>query len=146
MNKEDLQKLIDKEGDELQWEYTCSNGIIIHCSIHRNNVKALCGYITLTPDNTLYGIGYDDLDLQAHGGLTYNSYDNNNNWVIGFDCAHYQDLSPYFLLNEEEKYSFGQRGTYRDMEYVKSECESLAEQASKFSKSIVRYNKISQII
>ncbi len=92
------------------------------------------------------GFSNDDLDLQAHGGLTYNSYDNNNNWVIGFDCAHYQDLSPYFLLNEEEKYSFGQRGTYRDMKYVKSECENLAEQASKFSKSIVRYNKISQII
>lgn len=144
MNKEQLKELIEKEGDSLQWSYTCSNGVIIECSIHRNGVKALCGYITLAPDNKLYGVGYDDLDLQAHGGLTYNSYDDNNNWVIGFDCAHYQDLSPYFLLSEE--YSFGQRGTYRDMEYVKSECESLAEQASKFSKSIVRYNKISQII
>ena len=146
MNKEKLKELIEKEGDSLQWSYTCSNGVIIDCSIHRNGVKALCGYITLTPDNSLYGVGYDDLDLQAHGGLTYNSYDDNNNWVIGFDCAHYQDLSPYFLLNEEEKYSFGQIGTYRDMKYVKSECENLAEQASKFSKSIVRYNKISQII
>ena len=37
-------------------------------------------------------------------------------------------------------------GIYRDMEYVKSECESMAEQASVFSKSIERYNKISQII
>ena len=120
MNKEQLKELIEKEGDELLWNHTCSNGVIIECSIHRNGVKALCGYITLSPDNKLYGVGYDDLDLQAHGGLTYNSYDNNNNWVIGFDCAHYQDLSPYFLLNEEEKYSFGQRGTYRDMKYVKS--------------------------
>jgi len=145
MNKEDLQKLIDKEGDELQWDHTCSNGIIIHCSIHRNNVKALCGYITLTPDNTLYGIGYDNLDLHAHGGLTYNSYDEDKNWVIGFDCAHHGDLTPYFLLDETE-YGFGQRGVYRDMEYVKSECENLAEQASKFSKATIRYNKISQII
>ena len=144
MNKEDLQKLIDKEGDELQWEYTCSNGIIIHCSIHRNNVKALCGYITLTPDNTLYGVEYDNLDLQAHGGLTYNSYDDDNNWVIGFDCAHHGDLTPYFLLDEDSV--FGQRGVYRDMEYVKSECENLAEHASKFSKATIRYNKISQII
>jgi hypothetical protein len=144
MNKEDLQKLIDKEGDELQWDHACSNGIIIHCSIHRNNVKALCGYITLTPDNTLYGIGYDDLDLRVHGGLTYNSYDEDKNWVIGFDCAHHGDLTPYFLLDEDSV--FGLRGTYRDMEYVKSECENLAEQASKFSKAIIRYNKISQII
>ena len=144
MNKEQLIKLIEKEGDELQWDYTCGNGVIIHCSIHRNGVKALCGYITLTKDSSLYGVGYDDLDLHAHGGLTYDGYDENKNWVIGFDCAHYQDLSPYFLLSEE--YSFGQRGTYRDMEYVKSECENLAEQVSFFSKSIVRYNKISQII
>jgi hypothetical protein len=141
MNKEQLIKLIEKEGDELQWDYTCGNGVIIHCSIHRNGVKALCGYITLTKDSSLYGVGYDDLDLHAHGGLTYDGYDENENWVIGFDCAHYQDLSPYFLLSEE--YSFGQRGTYRDMEYVKSECENLAEQVSFFSKSIVRYNKIS---
>ena len=144
MNKEQLIKLIEKEGDELQWDYTCGNGVIIHCSIHRNGVKALCGYITLTKDSSLYGVGYDDLDLHAHGGLTYDGYDENENWVIGFDCAHYQDLSPYFLLSEE--YSFGQRGTYRDMEYVKSECENLAEKVSFFSKSIVRYNKISQII
>ena len=144
MNREYLRDLIEKEGDELQWDYTCSNGVIIHCSIHRNGVKALCGYITLTKDSSLYGVGYDDLDLHAHGGLTYDGYDENENWVIGFDCAHYQDLSPYFLLSEE--YSFGQRGTYRDMEYVKSECENLAEQVSFFSKSIVRYNKISQII
>lgn len=50
-----------------------------------------------------------------------------------------------FILNEE-LYSFGQKGIYRDMEYAKSECENLAEQASKFSKATIRYNKISQII
>ena len=144
MNKEQLKELIEKEGDSLLWNHTCSNNVTIECSIHRNVVKALCGYITLTPDNSLYGVGYDDLDLQAHGGLTYNSYDDNNNWVIGFDCAHHGDLTPYFLLDEDSV--FGLRGTYRDMQYVKSECENLAEQASKFSKSIVRYNKISQII
>ncbi len=144
MNKEQLKELIEKEGDSLQWSHTCNNGVVIDCSIHRNGVKALCGYITLTPDNSLYSIGYDELDLSVHGGLTYNSYDDNNNWVIGFDCAHYQDLCPYFLLNEDSV--FGLRGTYRDMEYVKSECESMAEQASVFSKSIARYNKIIQII
>jgi hypothetical protein len=144
MNKEELQKLIKKEGDELQWDYTCSNGVIIHCSIHRNGVKALCGYITLTKDSSLYGVGYDNLNIQVHGGLTYDGYDKDENWVIGFDCAHHGDLTPYFLLNDE--YYFGQRGIYRDMEYVKYECESMAEQASVFSKSIERYNKISQII
>jgi hypothetical protein len=144
MNREYLRDLIEKEGDELQWDYTCNNGVIIHCSIHRNGVKTLCGYITLTKDSSLYGVGYDNLNIQVHGGLTYDGYDEYENWVIGFDFAHYKDLTPYFLLNGE--YDFEQRGIYRDMEYVKSECESMAEQASVFSKSIVRYNKISQII
>ena len=144
MNKEYLKELIEKEGNELQWDYTCCNGVIISCSIHRNDVFALCGYITLTKDNSLYGVEYDDINIQAHGGINYCRYDGNENWVIGFDCAHHGDLTPYFLLNEDS--IFGLRGIYRDMQYVKSECESMAEQASVFSKSIERYNKISQII
>lgn len=144
MNKEHLKELIEKEGNSLEWNYTCSNGVIISCSIHRNNLKALCGYITLTKDSSLYGVGYDDINIQAHGGLTYQGYDQDENWVIGFDCAHHGDLTPYFLLNEDSV--FGLSGTYRDMQYVKLQCESMAEQASFFSKSIERYNKISQII
>jgi len=145
MNKEHLKELIEKEGNELQWDYTCSNGVIIKCSIQRNDVFALCGYITLTQDNSLYGVDYENIDtIQAHGGLTYKGYDQNENYVIGFDCGHYGDLTPYFLLKDD--YPFNSFGEYRDMEYVKSQCESMAEQASVFSKSIVRYNKISQII
>lgn len=144
MNREYLKELIEKEGNSLQWYYTCSNGVIIHCSIHRNDVKALCGYITLTKDSSLYGVGYDNLNINTHGGLTYDGYDENENWVIGFDCGHYGDLTPYFILSG--KYDFGQDGIYRDMEYVKLHCESMAEQSSVFSKSIVRYNKINQII
>ena len=146
MNKEYLIELIEKEGDELQWDYTCSNGVIIHCSIHRNDVKTLCGYITLTKDNSLYGVDYDDINISAHGGLTYQGYDQNENWVIGFDCGHYGDLTPYFLLKDDTFGKFIQDGIYRDMEYVKTQCESMAEQASVFSKSIIRYNKINQII
>lgn len=144
MNKEHLKELIEKEGNSLEWNYTCSNGVIISCSIHRNDVFALCGYITLTQDNSLYGVDYDDINISAHGGLTYQGYDQNENWIIGFDCGHYGDLTPYFLLKED--LPFNSFGEYRDMQYVKSECESMAEQASVFSKSIERYNKISQII
>ena len=146
MNREYLRDLIEKEGDELQWDYTCNNGVIIHCSIHRNDVKSLCGYITLTQDNSLYGVGYDDINISAHGGITYQGYDENENWVIGFDCGHYGDLTPYFLLKDDTFGKFIQDGIYRDMEYVKTQCESMAEQASVFSKSIIRYNKINQII
>lgn len=144
MNREYLRDLIEKEGDELQWDYNCSNGVIIHCSIHRNDVKALCGYITLTKDSSLYSVDYDDINISAHGGITYQGYDQNENWVIGFDCAHYGDLTPYFVLNND--FPFDSFGEYRDMQYVKAQCESMAEQASVFSKSIERYNKINQLL
>ena len=142
MNKEHLKELIEKEGNELQWDYTCSNGVIISCSIHRNDLFTLCGYITLNRDNSLYGLDFNYIDISAHGGLTYQGYDKNENYVIGFDCGHYGDLNPYFMINDIVHIS----GKYRDMEYVKTQCESMAEQASVFSKSIDRYNKISQII
>jgi hypothetical protein len=143
MNKEDLRKLIEKEGNELQWDYTCNNGLIIHCSIHRNSIKVLCGYIKLSKDNSLYEVSYNDINISVHGGLTYDGYDENENWVIGFDCGHYGDLTPYLLSVGVD---FTQEGIYRDTEYVKSQCESMAEQASVFSKSIERYNKISKLL
>ena len=146
MNREYLRDLIGKEGNELQWDYTCSNGVIIHCSIHRNDVKALCGYITLTKDNSLYGVDYDDINISAHGGLTYQGYDQNENWVIGFDCGHYGDLTPYFLLKDDTFARFAQDGIYRDMEYVAKECESICEQLSTKSKSHYRTKKLNEIL
>lgn len=124
MNKEYLKELIEKEGNELHWEYTCSNGVIINCSIHRNDIKVLCGYINLNKDNSLYGSDYDSINIDTHGGITYLGY-NNEEFIIGFDCGHYGDLTPYFLLKDD--YGFLQDGIYRDMKYVKLQCESMAE-------------------
>lgn len=45
-------------------------------------------------------------------------------WWLGFDCSHYGDLSPEM----ERRYADG--GTYRNIEYVKRECASLARQLS----------------
>lgn len=149
MNKEQLIKLIEKEGDSLQWEYTCSNGVIFTCDILRNSLKFLCGYVNLTKDNSLYGVDYDDIynitNIDVHGGLTYTNETETGDWKIGFDCGHLGDLSPFYLLNDMSFNIIG-NDSYRDMDYVKSECESLCEQICKFSKSIERYNKISQII
>ena len=58
MNKEQLKELIEKEGDSLQWSYTCSNGVIIECSILRNSLKALCGYIYFTQLRIKEQLGY----------------------------------------------------------------------------------------
>jgi hypothetical protein len=59
------------------------------------------GYVALPPDHKLHGTPYDDIDVDVHGGLTFGELgkdmkhkpDNisNEDWIIGFDTAHYSD-------------------------------------------------------
>ena len=135
--------LIKKEGDTKEWIYTCENGIQFKCYIRRVPRSGhLCGYVHLTPDNDYYGYEYDDIPVNCHGGLTYGS-EHDNEWVIGFDCAHYQDLQPFYT--EQELYS-GSENQYRDMEFVKHQCESICEQISIKSKSHQRTNKLNLLV
>ena len=135
--------LIKREGDTKEWIYTCENGIQFKCYIRRVPRSGhLCGYVHLTPDNDYYGYEYDDIPVNCHGGLTYGS-EHDNEWVIGFDCAHYQDLQPFYT--EQELYS-GAENQYRDMEFVKKECESICEQISIKSKSHQRTNKLNLLV
>ena len=140
--KESILKKINSEGDTKEWVYTCNNGIEFKCYIRRVPRSGhLCGYVHLTPDNDYYGYEYDDIPVNCHGGLTYAS-EHDNEWVIGFDCAHLGDLQPFYTDHE----LYGNTGTYRDMEYVAKECESICEQISTKSKSHYRTTKINQLI
>jgi len=133
--------LIKKEGDKKEWVYTCKNGLEFECSIRRNTRSGhLCGYVTLTSDNDYFGLGYDDIQVTCHGGLTYASGEGSI-WVIGFDCAHYEDVQPFYEDDWLDK-----RGVYRDMEYVIKECESICEQISSKSKSHKRTSKLNYLI
>lgn len=61
------------------------------------------------------------LSIDVHGGLTYSKMDEEKLWRFGFDCSHAGDLIPDlsgFMLD----------GIYRNIEFVKSEVEKLAEQ------------------
>ena len=138
----DILELIKLEGNHKEWLYTCENGLEFHCSIVRNPRSGhLCGYVKLTTDNDFFGKEYDDIPLSCHGGLTYAS-EEGDKWVIGFDCAHYGDLHPFYSDTE----IYGNTGTYRDMEFVTRECESICEQISEKSKAQKRAHKIGQII
>ena len=136
-------ELINKEGDYKKWTHTTKNGLDFECTIKRMTRSGhLCGYVTLTPDNDYFGLEYDEIPVDCHGGLTYAS-DYENEWVIGFDCAHYGDFQPFY--NETEWYS-GRNTVYRDMEFVTRECESICEQISEKSKAHQRTNKINELI
>jgi hypothetical protein len=56
------------------------------------------GYVAVPKEHPLYGKDYNNIDIDAHGGLTYASdYSDwmpkevEGMWIIGFDCAHYGD-------------------------------------------------------
>lgn len=71
-----------------------------------------------------------DVACDVHGGLTYAGqlkaeYDTNNLWWFGFDCAHLDDAE--IELDPRHSRSF-REGEVRTLEYVVSECESLARQ------------------
>jgi hypothetical protein len=84
-----------------------------HYSTHR------CGYVALPEGNKFFGVEYDDIPAEVHGGLTYSRVADGYPvetespvYWIGYDCGHYMD-------DEDGG---------RSLDYCISECESLAEQ------------------
>ena len=143
MNNKIEQTFIDKgswpdgpwksEPDFVSWtdEKTGYNCVILRQEITGH----LCGYVCVSKGHPAYkkDILHDLDDIDIHGGLTYAEsslhtplwiiLNNDERWWLGFDCAHNRDHIP--LHNKFE----GQ--VYRNIEYVISECESLAHQLKK---------------
>jgi hypothetical protein len=94
--------------------------------IRRNSeLGHLCGYVFLDRNHKYYGINYNDLDIDVHGGLTFSEQEGKY-WKIGFDCAHGGDYVPYSnpkyrsnRINVEE---------YRNVEYVRTEIKNIINQ------------------
>lgn len=97
------------------------------CEIKRHpSLGHLCGYVYIPKSHPLWGKGYYelyeiDIDIDVHGGLTF-AGQSGDEWVFGFDCAHYGDFVPgmgSMHLGDE---------SYRDMAYVTKETKGLARQ------------------
>lgn len=120
------------------------------CILHRNTMGAWCGYVGVPKDHPWHGKGYDDVEADAHGGLTYAEpcqgdichvgEPDDNRWWLGFDCNHGDDMAPEMdaamrswkvpgLRDRPRKEWFGEPVTYKDLAYVRAETERLAEQA-----------------
>jgi hypothetical protein len=103
----------------------------------------LNGYVILEKGHKYHGKGSDEIDVDCHGGLTWSSEAKElfpdelftDEWVIGFDCAHYGDMQPFLILRE-----IFQRPpmptaiiddpfvTYKDFEYVREQCIKIVDQ------------------
>ena len=121
------------EPDRVEWR---SHGL--PCLILRGPLGGLCGYVGVPPEHPAHGKGYDDIDVCVHGGLTYARAcggaichvpaegETENVWWLGFDCAHCGDMTP-----SDAKYGHNRNDVYRDVDYVRCEVESLAEQLAR---------------
>ena len=100
--------------------------VVAHPMGHR------CGYVTVPEDHPCYGKGYDDVNVDVHGGLTYAS-----KGTFGFDCAHIEDIKDESIMSPEYKMVFTREllgeltwegATLKTLEFCVDECEGLAKQ------------------
>ena len=104
----------------------------LRCLIERSSAGHLCGYVEVDDRHPLYFADCDDPRVQAldvHGGVTY-AGTAGDKWLIGFDCAHLGDLTPW--MHEHGKTApcceLFPAPVYRDWGYVTEQCRLLARQ------------------
>lgn len=128
MEKEDILKIIEEEGNIKEFQYEG-----FECKILRPGIKDgaeikeytrfhLCGYVKIPKEHKLYKEEYSNIDedFDVHGGITFSNYIGDD-WYIGFDCAHSCDLSVLAYKNESW-------AIYKDMKFVENELKKLVEQ------------------
>lgn len=98
-----------------------------------------CGYVAVPVGHKLYGVDYDETDVDVHGGLTYAGGDGkypveaNDLWWFGYDCAHLGDardpdlMSPKYKVLSVLSMRF-ENDVVRSRDFCIGECESLAKQ------------------
>lgn len=130
------------EPDRVQWKTKAGlPGLIV-----RTESGHLCGYVAVPPGHPLHGKGYNEAydladNISVHGGLTYAAAcagaichvpepgEPDDVWWFGFDCAHLGDWRPVDMAPYlKDLRRMPGHDVYRDVPYVTSEVESLAEQ------------------
>jgi hypothetical protein len=149
-----------EEIDEFEWDYKGIKCEIVRCAVIENSFLSglghLNGYINIPNGHPWEHLDYDKIEVEVHGDLTFKETREDGLIMIGFDCAHSDDETPfttekslrvmmdsvernsepYFKFREafESMQSFNQlnifrrRKIYRNVEFVKAQCESMVDQ------------------
>lgn len=127
----------DDEPDKIQWPDEATG---LPCLIVRAPLSALCGYVGVPRNHPAYEMGYNEVEVDVHGGLSFASKcsegeeegtichvvepgEPDDVWWLGFDCGHAFDLVP-----TAQHPSLRMKQTYRDVAYVTEQCRQLAAQ------------------
>ena len=116
----------DDEPDSMEWTDEAT-GLL--CYIVRNHYSgSLLGYVRVPASHPYHGKHYDAIDIEAHGGLTFSGdKKSDGDYWLGFDCAHICDVAPG-MSDLCDHYA-----TYKDIRFVRRECESIARQIKEAS-------------
>lgn len=105
-----------------------------------------CGYCEIP--NSINDPKNLQLDVEPHGGITFNDKKEDESWWMGFDCAHSRDLVPSMhhmynthpdfqrIIKErderlqamEDKFKWMFESHYRNFDYVLEQTKLMAEQ------------------
>lgn len=134
------------EPDKIQWTDAVTG---LPCMAKRNRMGVLCGYVGVAEGHPFFGKGYDDVPLDAHGGLSYADAcqapdegmtpeeaeaklichvpepgQPDHVWWFGFDCGHgMMDFYP-----AAPDMNIIPQATYKTLGYVRAQCRLLAAQ------------------
>jgi len=114
------------EPDELRFEDEVT-GLDIYIKRH-SYFGNLLGYVEIPEAYFLYKKEYDDTDFplfKVHWGITFSNFMEDGKYYIGFDAAHYDDYMPGID-------NFPSITKYKDINFMKKECLSLALQIEFF--------------
>ena len=98
----------------------------VDCEIMLNdNLNIYCGYLKLKEVDEVIHEACNEL---FHGGITWESKDNKDNHVLGFDCGHMSDITPFKTQDEYNLYyghdlDIFRMTTFKTDEYVKEVLE-----------------------
>ena len=135
MEKSKLEQVLDIIQHEPNYETFEYRGY--KCVIKRMMYLGgqLNGYVRIPKASRFYQKDYtDDLleKIDCHGGLTFaGDLENDGDWYIGFDTAHFQDYMPFLQM------ALGKSGNpsiidtnekYKDITYVRNECKKIVDQ------------------
>lgn len=89
---------------------------------------AINGYVHVPVGHPCERLGYDEVDVDVHGGLTFRCRASDGSW-FGFDTAHYGDNCKFHSSPEGRNWT---------PESVARETECLAEQLSALAEPVAR--------
>lgn len=117
----------DEEPDAASWVSVAG----LPCEMRRNVRGEWWGYVGASPEHSVWT--YAGCRLEVHGGVNDLGGSERFDWDppfppglrwLGFDCGHVDDLAP----RERDLQFSSRKPAYRDLPYVRAECESLARQ------------------